>query len=390
MRLLLSKFKHLVLCVPINLHFCYNTIQECKKFILDTKEVPKLTLKMLKSMETPQKNKVSESQELATKIEVYKSEESSEGSSKTKESQSTIPIEGTQVVCVQNKVYIGGTTNYILVYNFGTDAQSPWEKAIISPEKGGCRNYALVEFQNQLVLIGGSVHGTKVYVRKGNHWCEDFHSKCAGMKIKPMQKARENATAVAYLKYIVVFGGLRRSGIFAKSVNSIEVYNAEKNTWTPVENLPYSGYMIQKCVSSDGFLFLLDRDGWTIRYCSLERLIASTERSTDVWGVVERKVHHRYSCLWVVDDALLTIAGHSSDGHIYIFDSENKKWKRLLYNGSLPAISRACCVPLGERKLFLCGGDSDMMGNASEDAYILSVEEKSKSAQVDTSALHPE
>ena len=281
---------------------------------------------------------------------------------------------------MQNKVYIGGATNYILVYNFGTDATSLWEKLIISPDKGACKNYALVEYQNQLVLIGGSVHGKKVYVYKGNNdWDE----------MEPMQEARENATAVGYSDCIVVLGGLSRNfGIFAKSLNSIEVYS--NNTWKLVAKLPYSGYMIQKCVSSDGFLFVLD--GLTIRYCFLERLITSTsdEKLKDIWCVMERKVHHRYSCLWVVDGALLTIAGHSSDGNIYIFDSESKKWKRLLYNGSLPAISHACCVPLCERKLFLCGGDSDMMGKASEDAYILSIEEKSKPSQVDSPALLPE
>ena len=291
--------------------------------------------------------------------------------SKLKESQTgyTIPFQGTQVVCVQRKVFIGGDTDWILVYD--CDANSC--KRFSSPDK--CKNYTLVEYQNQLVLLGGTIDGKKVYVRTSDNWND--------RQIKPMQIARENATAVGHIDYIVVFGGLSHTKVFYTSLKHIEVYNGINHTWELVGYLPYSGYLIQKYVSNDKFLFILDHDGRKIQYCALDRLV----KCNCEWKSVDRKIHHKYSSLCVIDDALFAFTGASSDGNVYTFESDSGKWKRVIYSGSarLPAITNANCVPLDDsnRELFICGRDSDIMGRPCKEAYIVSIKENSN--QVETS-----
>ena len=318
-------------------------------------------------VEFPKKNKDHESEECTN---VQKSPKRNEVS-KRKESQNgyIIPFQGTQVVCVQRKVFIGGDTDWILVYD--CDANSC--ERFSSPDK--CKNYALVEYQSQLVLVGGTIDGKKVFVRTSDNWNDK--------QIKPMQIARENATAVGHIDYIIVFGGLSHTKFFYTSLKHIEVYNGINQTWELVGCLPYSGYLIQKCVSNDKFLFILDHDGRKIQYCGLDRLV----KCNCEWKSVDRKAHHKYSCLCVIDDALFAFTGASSDGNVYNFESDRGKWKRVIYSGSarLPAITNANCVPLDDsnRELFICGRDSDIMGRPCKDAYIVSIKENS--SEVETS-----
>ena len=363
-------------------------MQHGRNFTLEIKEVPKFSLKEEYNSEESLKSKFSDSEksrknsehseyeEATTKNKdlessnIQKSPKRNEVSDR-KESQNeyTLPFQGTQVVCVQRKVFIGGDTDWILVYD--CDANSC--EQFSSPDK--CKNYALVEYQNQLVLLGGTIDGKKVYVRTSDSWNDK--------QIKPMQIARENATAVGHIDYIVVFGGLGRTKFFYTSLKHIEVYNGTNHTWELVGYLPYSGYLIQKCVSNDRFLFILDHDGRKVQYCALDRLV----KCNCEWKSVGRKTHHKYSCLCVVDDTLFAIAGVSSDGNVYTFDSRSNKWKRVIYSGSscLPAITNANCVPLDDsnRELFICGRDSDIMGRPCKEAYIVSIKENSN--QVETS-----
>ena len=130
-------------------------------------------------------------------------------------------------------------------------------------------------------------------------------------------------------------------------------------------------------VAQDGFLYILSSKGWMLQYCSLADLVRSSEvmLKENLWKSIARSVPHSRCCIAVFNNTLLAIAGAESGGSIYAFNPKHTRWQKIISHNSLPAIKNACCLPVGVKDLFLCGGDIGLMADAPQSAYSLTLEE---------------
>ena len=278
-------------------------------------------------------------------------------------------VEGAKAVVLQGKVYMGRATTTVQSYD---RVLQIWETLPEAPVK----NYCMVDYQSQLVLAGGFngvslVSDLYVYHEEERRWSNN--------DIPPMQIPREKATAASFGKYIVILGGSihRMWGFGSSSLKSVEVYDGVTRQWYNGPDLPRAGCLMQSACA-DEFLYLLNPDGWTIRYCSLNLLVDTAVRSGSregIWQTVGRSVPYTCCSLTVYNQTLITLAGAGSDGHVYAYNPKNKKWEKIECSVSLPAIKNACCLQVGQKELILCGGDIDMMNKTARTGYYLCVEE---------------
>ena len=229
------------------------------------------------------------------------------------------------------------------------------------------------------MLLGGSSNdgsvSREVLVFRNNEWCSDV--------IPNMIESRENGSAVGSGIYLMALGGTSTKliGIMIANLSSIEIYVGVEKKWSKASaSLPRSGCMLQ-CFIHDGYLYLLNPDGWTARYCNVGELIASIQKenrrkSFKIWKSLGRDLPHTRSCIFVYDNTLLAISGAGSDGAVYAYDpSSSGHWKKISCTGSLPAIQSATCLAVGHQKLFLCGGSIDIFTDLSKASFSLRVDQ---------------
>lgn len=295
----------------------------------------------------------------------------------TQERSSLPHIKGAQAVFIKGKVYIGRATPSVWFYD------RILEKWIKLDQDAPVKNYALASYQNQLVLVGGSDLEGKissqvlVWNESNNVWDSEMITK--------MTHSRENPAAIGYDKYLIAMGGTSTSlqGLIVTTLKNIEIYENESKQWSQAASLPRPGYMVQ-CIKEDGYLYILNSDGWTIRFCHLPSLIKTAKKLKikNLWKEIHRDVPHTRSCVSVFGDNLLAVAGAGSDGSIYAYEPSKKnpsqgQWKKVACNGFLPAIKNAYCLPVGTREMFLCGGDIDMFTEAPRTSFTLVIGRRS-------------
>ena len=279
-------------------------------------------------------------------------------------------VEGAKSVLLHGSVYMGRATDTIVSYN---RVEGKWSSLPPAP----VRNYAMANYEGQLVLVGG----TKNNVASNDIYCfDEVKGEWLNDVIAPLKTPRENAIAIDHLKNLIILGGTRPK-LFGSTLKSIEVYCGISKQWFVGPDLPRAGFVLQ-CASAKGFLYLLYPDGWTIRYCSLNQLVKIALNGYEqegLWMSINRNVPYTRCSLAVYNDTLLALAGAGSDGHIYAYYPKDERWKRVSCLGSLPAIKNASCLHVGQTELFLCGGDIDMMHQTSQAGYLLMVEEPTPS-----------
>ena len=294
----------------------------------------------------------------------------------TQERSSLPHIKGAQAVFIKGKVYIGRATPSVWFYD------RILEKWIKLDQDAPVKNYALACYQDQLVLVGGSDLEGKissqvlVWKEGKNEWDSDT--------IHKMGHSRENPAAIGYGMYLIAMGGTSTSlqGLFVTTLKNIEIYDSKQ--WSQAASLPRPGYMVQ-CIEEDDYLYILNSDGWTIRFCHLPSLISTAKNKSKVkhlWKEIHRDVPHTRSCVSVFGNNLLAVAGAGSDGSIYAYEPSKKNpsqghWKKVACNGFLPAIKNAYCLPVGTREMFLCGGDIDMFTEAPRTSFTLVIGRRS-------------
>ena len=285
---------------------------------------------------------------------------------------SFIDISGAQAVCYNGKVYIGRTTCCIWTYD--TIAKE-WKKL---DKDAPYKNYGLAMYRGKLTIVGGSdVEGrlsksVMVYDEENNKWNPDI--------IKAMSRPRENPAVAATDAHLIAMGGTSTKvvGLFLTPLNTIEIYDGEK--WSLASTSLQRPGDTMHCFIQDGFLYVLNSDGWTARYCNISALINSSKpenkkKKTSLWRSIPRDVPHTRSCVFVWENTLLAISGAGSDGLQYAFDPKTSRWNRIKCRGSLPAIKNATCLWVGSDQLFLCGGNIDMFTDASKASFMLNVSE---------------
>lgn len=302
----------------------------------------------------------------------------------TQERSSLPHIKGAQAVFIKGKVYIGRATASVWYYDRLSEI---WIKL---DQDAPVKNYALACYQEQLVLVGGSDLEGKissqvlVWNEGNNEWDSEM--------IKKMTNSRENPAAIGYGMYLVAMGGTSTSlqGLFVTTLKNIEIYDNVSKQWSQAASLPRPGYMVQ-CIQEDGYLYILNSDGWTIRFCHLASLISTAKNKSKIknlWKEIQRDVPHTRSCVSVFGNNLLAVAGAGSDGSIYAYEPSKKNpsqghWKKVACNGFLPAIKNAYCLPVGKREMFLCGGDIDMFTEAPRTSFTLVIGVRSSSMEED-------
>ncbi len=310
-------------------------------------------------------------------------------------SQPTSPIEssnleGAKAVLINNKIFIGRRTKRIHSYDCTT---KKWEALPEAPVK----NYALANYQGQLVIVGGingSTLSGSVYCYYDKKWLDcgivpitNEDGTVENITFPSLVIPRKNAVAIGFDKCLIVLGGeVHKSGLLSvfssADLNSVEVYYGGSNRWYKGSDLPQKGSSMQY-VCADRCLFLLHPGESNVVYCSLDQLVTTSTTGSicEVWHTVKNhRVNFNYSSLAVYNKTLLTLAGDGSDGHVYAYKpNENKRpWRNVECKPSLPAIKNACCLQISQHELFLCGGDFGIMPNqAFQVGYLLTVEESS-------------
>ena len=279
-------------------------------------------------------------------------------------------ISGAQAVTHAGKVYIGRATCSIWMYDTTT---KEWKKI---NNDAPFKNYGLAIYDKKLTIVGGSDAVGRLS-KKALVYDEDNDTWDPDMIKKEMSRPRENPAVATTDKYLIAMGGTSTViGLFLTPLSTIEVYDG--NGWSIAKaSLQRPGDTMQSFVQ-DGFLYVLNSDGWTARYCSVNALIDSLKakkKAKNLWHSIPRDVPHTRSCVFVWDHTLLAISGAGSDGLQYAFDPNLLKWNRIKCRGALPAIRNATCLWVGPKQLFLCGGNIDMFTDSSKASFMLLVGE---------------
>ena len=130
--------------------------------------------------------------------------------------------------------------------------------------------FAMVSYQNELVLIGGIDEKTSMWLASVLVWDEHMH-KWSNGKYPPLNEQRCNAAATAFGAYIVVAGGEGRN---RNKLSTVEVYSETTKRWVFVAPLPL-GVSLAKLVAFQHKLYLAGGDGMEVLSVETEQLIES-------------------------------------------------------------------------------------------------------------------
>ena len=218
-------------------------------------------------------------------------------------SRSPESLEGTQAVCLEDKVYLGGYK--LFIYTPTTDTWDIKDTPVF--------DFALVVYHSQLVLVGGEMTDERSVTNK--LWTLDRHDQLKET-LPPMTVRRWGASAVEYSNNIIVAGGEDDQGI---DTDIVEVYNGHH--WAKAQSLPIACSVMKSAIFS-GHWYLAGGigQGRKVYYASLESLIASCQPNgrqlPSVWsGLADTP--HMISILVVICNRLVAIGYDTSSIHAY-------------------------------------------------------------------------
>jgi hypothetical protein len=279
-----------------------------------------------------------------------------------------------QAVVINRWVYVGGrigsTTSStfrhgnrtVMVYNSELDVWST-----LPPSK--CILFAMAAINNQLVLIGGyncddvaPLEGITGQLRVWDGaWREMF---------APMPTARCSASAITYVKWLVVVGG-RLKGVSAK-LSNVEVLDSILNQWyccaplpQPCSSISLTTAVGKMCYALGGFT--IDHVGSTKAFsvCLDDLISQAVSQSAGVTAPPTPSPWHSlpdtpltYSTAVCLDGALFAVGGGLNlqpGASIYLYQPSRKTWVQL--RDVLPHRRERCtCVALTDREILVAGG----------------------------------
>ena len=277
-----------------------------------------------------------------------------------------------QAVVMNGKVYIGGRlalssssyspTSTVIEYDFQFD-----EWSTLPPYK--CIYFAMAAVNNQLVLIGGCDIREKVTAQLGvwdGKWTKPF---------TPMPTARCSASAITYIKWLVVVGG-RLEGVGAK-LSNVEILDTTLDQWYRCAPLPQPCSSISLTATGGNMCYALG--GFTLKH----------NGSTKVFGVclddlVSQAVSQSanssgspipspwqslpdtpfiFSTAVSLDGALFAVGGLESfnmkpklSAPLYLYQSSCKSW--VLVEIFPHRREKCACVAFADHKILIAGSDS--------------------------------
>ena len=275
-----------------------------------------------------------------------------------------------QAVVINEKVYIGGrivsssissndAAQTVLVYDSCLD-----EWSTLPPYE--CIYFAMAAVNDRLVLIGGRhlTMGVTAQLRVWNErWTKPF---------SPMLAARCSASAVTYIKWLVVIGG--RHNVLGAKLSSVEVLDTTSNQWYGCAPLPQPCSSISLTATVGNMCYALG--GFTMGHKGSKKVFsvcfddlvsqavsqpasASVPPTPSPWQTLT-DTPLTFSSAVNLNGALFAIGGlESRSGQprasIYLYQPGSKTW--VLVQESLPQGRERCaCVALGDCKMLIAGG----------------------------------
>ena len=239
-----------------------------------------------------------------------------------------------QAVCLEDKVYLGDVKLYI--YSPTTDTWAIKDTPV--------RDFALVVYHSQLVLVGGLMTGGGSVTNK--LWALDRHHQWKEI-LPPMTVRRSWASAVEYSNNVIVAGGCDDQG---RGIDIVEVYNGHH--WTKAQSLPIACRQMNPAILN-GHWYLAGGvgQGKEVYYASLESLIASCQPSgrhlPSVWSRLADDAPHVYSILVAFGNRLVATV-YLTSSSIHAYSPYSQSWVHV---GDLPcgySATAAAVLPSGD------------------------------------------
>ena len=261
-------------------------------------------------------------------------------------------MQDAQAVWLEDKLYVGGgeTTGdpaKLYVYTFSTDT---W-----SAMKIPAYYFALITYHSQLTLVGGKTRGNGSVTNK--LWTLNSHGEWREI-LPPMTVKRSSASAVEYVKNIVVAGGADDTGSY---IDIVEVYNGH---WIKAECLRKPCVQMKSTVFN-GHWYLMggDRQGTEVYCRSLASLIASCQLGEKPLPFVWERladVPHQFSSPTVFGNRLIAVGGGDPrTSSIHAYSPLTQSW---IHVGDMPVkLGCTCAISLPTGRLMVIGGVSRAM-----------------------------
>ena len=199
-------------------------------------------------------------------------------------------------------------------------------------------------------LVGGRERGNKEVTDK--LWTLTSHDQWREI-LPPMTVKRCGASAVEYVKNIIVAGGQNdRRGY----IDIVEVYNGHH--WTKAQCLPKPCWWMKSAVLS-GYWYLMggNEQGKEVYCASLASLVASCQLSEELLPSVWKRltdVPHELSSLVVFGNRLIAVGGYPLTSSIHAYSPHTQSWIRV---GDMPiGLNSTCAVVLPTGSLMVIGG----------------------------------
>ena len=275
-----------------------------------------------------------------------------------------------QTVVLNGIVYVGGGGSHRcgrsdILYELNLHTKS-WNRTRMH-----VRDFALVAYQSQLILVGGEECSKKSTQWKPTNKIWTIVTSNSGIKLEEklpsMSGPRYGASAVEFGTYLIVAGGKSNSG---HELATVEVLSGD--SWSMAQRLPLPGYYMKSAIL-DGQLYLLrDTD---IYYTSLDSLVASCKSSASdykLWNRLPDILYH-YSSLVAFGTRLVAVGGATNNycvgdydtmqptSEVHAYSPNKNSWIKVAEMPSLSQrsilIFRACTVVLDTKELMVIGGD---------------------------------
>ncbi len=271
-----------------------------------------------------------------------------------------------QSTVVRSKAYVGGGNTdrvdvqfLVCQYDPGKDG---WQILPTCPVKW----FALGQFQDRLITVGGSTRQGDVtgkvyqYVEETQRWKE---------ALKPMPTARQFLSIVTTHSAIIACGGINKTDVkFA----TVEIFVAETTQWHAVDPLPVPCFSMTSVVINDT-CYLLGGNGRTklaiktVLYASIRSIIESSQSNSNrkgaphvVWKTLT-PTPLLASTAASLGGYLLTLGGcqdqYQASSAVHMLVPSTNSWVPM-DSGDLPCTTYAStAVKLSDSgRLLVCGG----------------------------------
>ena len=221
----------------------------------------------------------------------------------------------------------------------------------------GRHKFAMISFQNQLILVGGATPGN-VYLDSLLVWDEE--ENCWDEKFPPMQTPRMQACAVSQDKHIVVAGEK-----VSNTLNSVEVFDGKCDQWHEVGRAPLpSAIYAPTSAVLEGYWYIMGGFGQkkAVYRVSLQSLIDSalkvdSEEVNPGWELLPDTDFER-STAAAFGNTVLSIGGSRTFGAtaaVRVYFPAMNRW--LTINEPLPIpFHSSAAVVTPEKELLVLGG----------------------------------